>query len=233
MKKTADNFFSETAEDFDLGYSCSQVFKERYQVWTSLWPKYLPVTGQILDLGCGSGIFSFALASRGYFVTGVDGAPNMIALCNKKMHDLHQNKVNFITSKIPFDKNLFSNPFDVIISSSVLEYIEDIDKVLADVAFLLKPNGVFMVSMPNSHALYRNLEKISWKLFHRPKYMKYVQHVVERNDFNSKVNGHGFELMYTQFYGRQNRLTNILPEANASTLFVSVFKKKNILIDNI
>jgi len=226
MKTTADNFFSETAEEFDSGYSKSTVFKERYQVWSSLWPEYLPAEGRVLDLGCGSGVFSFALASRGYQVTGIDGAENMIAICNKRKKESNQENASFILSKIPFDKSLFDIKFDVVISSSVLEYIEDMDKVLSDVSSILQTNGIFMVSMPNSLALYRKLERLAWNVIRRPRYLKYVNHVVNRDAFDARVKGFGFELLHSQYYGNQSKLFALLPDSAASTLFVSIFKKK-------
>ena len=226
MKPTADNYFSDTAEEFDSGYKHSPAFKERFKVWTDLWPKYLPLTGKALDLGSGSGILSFPLATKGLQVTGIDGAANMIALCNSKKDALRIPNVEFIASKIPFDQSILPTPYDVVISSSVLEYIEDIDRVLADVYAILKPGGIFIVSMPNRQAAYRKLERIAYKLIQRPKYMKYVQHVVYKNDFNNKIANLGFDLLHSQFYGKQNKLSSFLPEAIASTLFVSVFKKK-------
>jgi hypothetical protein len=56
--------------------------------------------------------------------------------------------------------------------------------------------------------------------------MRYVQHVVYKNDFNNKIASLGFDLLHSKFYGRQNKMLTFLPEAIASTLFVSIFKKK-------
>jgi 2-polyprenyl-3-methyl-5-hydroxy-6-metoxy-1,4-benzoquinol methylase len=227
MKKTAEGFFSDTAEDFDAGYAKSAAFKERYNVWTSLWSRYFPTSGKILDLGCGSGVFSFALASKGFDVTGIDGAENMIQICKKKNDLLKLSNVHFIQTKIPFEKNLFNDKFEIVISSSVLEYIEDIDIVLTEISLLMQPNGILMISMPNSKALYRNLERLSWHIIRKPQYLKYVHNIVNKDEFNRKINGFGFTLMHSQFYGKQYKISEILPESIGSTLFVSIFKKTN------
>ena len=44
--------------------------------------------GKILDIGCGGGIFSFWLESKGYLVVGIDSNKNMIkiALRNRERH---------------------------------------------------------------------------------------------------------------------------------------------------
>jgi len=41
---------------------------------------HLPTGAHILDLCCGTGQLSHALAERGYQVTGIDGSENMIRL---------------------------------------------------------------------------------------------------------------------------------------------------------
>ena len=49
--------------------------------WLDQFAALLPSTGSVLDLGCGSGIpIARELVDRGLSVTGVDGAPEMIAL---------------------------------------------------------------------------------------------------------------------------------------------------------
>lgn len=45
----------------------------------------IPANGSILDLGCGTGepIAKF-FHEQGYHITGIDGSPNMIALCKRR-----------------------------------------------------------------------------------------------------------------------------------------------------
>jgi 2-polyprenyl-3-methyl-5-hydroxy-6-metoxy-1,4-benzoquinol methylase len=225
MKPSAEGLFSDTAVDFDSYYGTSGVFKERYQVWTALMDKYLIPPGKVLDLGCGSGIFSFYLASKGFKVTGVDGAVNMIELCRQKQQKLGFENAAFILSKIPLEESLKKVQFEYIISSSVLEYIEDLDQVLQDVYSMLKPGGIFMVSMPNRQSWYRKFEQISLKLINRPIYLKYVHHIFSPKDFNAKLTRRNLQLIHSQFYAGQGIWKNLLPVSAGSTLFISVFKK--------
>ena len=48
----------------------------------------------VLDIGCGTGTFALDLANRGYDVTAVDPAPNMIALAAQKDTDRKSTRLN-------------------------------------------------------------------------------------------------------------------------------------------
>ena len=44
----------------------------------------LPPTGEVLDLGCGEGLYSLLFAAEGYELTGVDISPSAIALTRRR-----------------------------------------------------------------------------------------------------------------------------------------------------
>ncbi len=56
--------------------------------WLDRFLALLPPGGRVLDLGCGSGrpMARYCL-ERGYAVTGVDAAPELIALCRERLPD--------------------------------------------------------------------------------------------------------------------------------------------------
>ncbi|HBY74423.1 TPA: hypothetical protein DEG21_00600 [Patescibacteria group bacterium] len=41
------------------------------------------------------------------------------------------------------------NHFDAIFTGETLEHIYDINKTLSDIKFILKPNGIFIITIPN------------------------------------------------------------------------------------
>lgn len=56
--------------------------------WLDRFCALIPEGGQILDLGCGSGLpLARELADRGFAVTGVDGAPEMLELFRHNLPD--------------------------------------------------------------------------------------------------------------------------------------------------
>jgi SAM-dependent methyltransferase len=97
---------------------------------------------RVLDIGCGSGYIREIFSNLGYKVryTGVDV---------KK----HQNfdRFNFVDSEFiqsGIEDFKTENKFDLIISVSALEHIEDDKKVIAKVRQFLKPDGVQIHIVP-------------------------------------------------------------------------------------
>jgi len=102
----------------------------------------------ILDAGCGPGLFSFYIAKKypEARVTGYDISPLDIETCNKKKNSDYINNVSFycVDIRTPFhDKN-----FDFIFSIDVFEHILGNIKVLENVWLALKHGGQFYLAMP-------------------------------------------------------------------------------------
>ncbi|NTV47801.1 MAG: methyltransferase domain-containing protein, partial [Chlorobiales bacterium] len=108
--------------------------------------------------------------------------------------------VEFIEADINNLEKLSLKKADLIICSSVLEYLNDIDKTLGDISSLLKDCGVFIVSVPNRMSLYRRLEPLAFKITGYPEYYAYVKNVVAQNEMSEKMKKQGFELLESAYY---------------------------------
>ena len=100
----------------------------------------------ILDLGCGEGGYSRALAHKGAVVTSADCSEVMIAYAKNKAdeeglkidhHVINANNLNDIDS----------NCFDVVLCSMMLMDVEDLDGTLTEIHRVLKPKGTVFISM--------------------------------------------------------------------------------------
>ena len=99
----------------------------------------------VLDAGCGSGFYSISLAEQGAIVSGIDVSENMIDLA-KKNSDLLSADCKFFDGNIQ-DLSIFeSNIFDLVTSSIVVGYVDDMEKTFSEVHRVLKPNGIFTFS---------------------------------------------------------------------------------------
>lgn len=100
---------------------------------------------RILDLGCGSGPYSFYLARKGFRTVGVDISKTAIAMARELTAQL-QLSCEFVEGD--FLSAPFEGRFDLIVDSHFLHCIvfdDDRAAVLARIRDLLAPNGVFML----------------------------------------------------------------------------------------
>lgn len=110
---------------------------------------------RVLDLGCGQGVFSRALADTGAQVTGIDAAPTLIA------------KARSYQSRTPiryFDRDAANlsgiGEFDAASAILCLQNMEHLEKVCASVSAVLKP-GARMLWVLN-HPSFRIPRQTSW-----------------------------------------------------------------------
>ena len=76
--------FGEFAKYYDLVHQSKDYGQESAYV-DRLIRKYKPDTRTILDIGCGTGNYAFAMQELGYEVTGVDSSAQMIELAKEKV----------------------------------------------------------------------------------------------------------------------------------------------------
>lgn len=98
----------------------------------------------VLDMGCGSGVYADYFLSKGAAsVTCLDFSAEMIALVEKKFGGKVNAYVQDLSEGLPKEKDA---TYDVIVCPLVLHYVEDLTKVFADVARVLKPGGYMVFS---------------------------------------------------------------------------------------
>jgi 2-polyprenyl-6-hydroxyphenyl methylase/3-demethylubiquinone-9 3-methyltransferase len=183
---------------------------------------------KVLDAGCGSGIFSIYLAQKNCIVTGIDGSEKMIELCKKYSQEKNV-VISFQQAILPFENTDILNKQDVILCSSVLEYVVDYEIVIQQFKALLNSNGILIISMPNKDSWYRKIEKYIFKLTGKPAYYQYIQHIFTENDFSKRLKFYGFELQQLTYYPNTTIFSRLLKliglnEKNTNSMFVGVYK---------
>ncbi|WP_223428660.1 bifunctional 2-polyprenyl-6-hydroxyphenol methylase/3-demethylubiquinol 3-O-methyltransferase UbiG [Tateyamaria pelophila] len=107
----------------------------------------------VLDLGCAGGFMAEAVATRGANVTGIDPAAQAIdaARTHAAEAGLEIQYDVGVGEELPYA----DAAFDVVVCVDVLEHVEDLTKVLAEVARVLKPGGLFLFDTINRNLLSR------------------------------------------------------------------------------
>jgi 2-polyprenyl-6-hydroxyphenyl methylase / 3-demethylubiquinone-9 3-methyltransferase len=106
---------------------------------------------KVLDLGCGGGILSEALAVEGALVTAIDLSPEQIDIA--KLHALESGiNVDYrkLASNVLAEQQRES--FDAITCMEMLEHVPEPESILADCRALLKPDGKLFLSTINRSA---------------------------------------------------------------------------------
>ncbi|MBS0604200.1 MAG: 3-demethylubiquinone-9 3-O-methyltransferase [Verrucomicrobia bacterium] len=105
----------------------------------------------ILDIGCGAGFLTNALASEGHRVTGIDLSAKSLSVAEKRDTSKTVRYMQLDAFALPFPEQ----SFDVICAMDFLEHVEMPGQIVREAARLLRPNGLFFF-----HTFNRNL--LSW-----------------------------------------------------------------------
>lgn len=97
----------------------------------------------VLDLGCGSGVFSCLFAKNGAQVTSVDLTETAVTMTaqNSRAQDLSVRVVRADAENLPLDEN----SFDYVFSWGVLHHTADMAAALREVQRVLRPGGEAMI----------------------------------------------------------------------------------------
>jgi 2-polyprenyl-3-methyl-5-hydroxy-6-metoxy-1,4-benzoquinol methylase len=79
-------------------------------------------TGNVLDIGCGTGELALALAARGHTVTGVDLAPHAIELARRKAAERGLDVDLHVADATEFDDH--GSSFDTVLDSGLLHCLQ-------------------------------------------------------------------------------------------------------------
>lgn len=225
-KANAIDFHNAIATEFGGKYEASAAFAERFRVWTALFSRYINPTDRVMDLGCGPGVFSNYLAETGCLVTGIDGSAEMIKLCNRKKTS---GNPRYVVQSLPLPDSTGYLAQDVVLASSLLEYIDDVERVLQQIHALLKPNGLLIVSMPNRLSVYRRVERRLFALTGYPSYFAHIRYVPTEETFNRQLTELGFNRVETTYFSSYDPLSRLLkwalPKQYVNNLFVGVYRK--------
>lgn len=104
--------------------------------------------GEVLDCGMGPGRLLAELDRRGWSVAGVDVSSEMVSLARARLPAHADRLVQASAESLPFA----SESFDGVVATGVFEYVGDLRGAIGEVARVLRPEGVFVVSMPNTRA---------------------------------------------------------------------------------
>ncbi len=125
---------------------------------------------KILDLGCGSGEVTLALAKLGYSGDALDNSKGMLEICKKKLSTFNWKLFLGEAQKTNFQEGTY----DLIIASGLIEYYSDDAILLEEINRILKKNGHLIINVSNKIGYSTCLNSFSYLLKQNP-FFKFIK----------------------------------------------------------
>jgi SAM-dependent methyltransferase len=153
---------------------------------------------KFLDAGAGFGRHAFEAARQGATVYALDYATDEVVMTRNTFGAMLEAKeitekayggvLRGDATKLPFD----DNTFDCVVTSEVLEHIQDDVNVISELHRVLKPGGSLGVTVPSWWP-----EKINWMLsdeYHAPKSVGGHVRIYSATELKAKLRSAGLEV---------------------------------------
>ncbi len=191
------SFAPEFLTEAYAGFSTEEVAgMHRHQGHSFLWnakrrmvsrliQTHMPESRHVLDIGCGTGFITEAIATVLPHATvfGTDIYLNSIELASKKLKDrgfvFHMN-----ATAIPF-----CDTFDLVTSFDVLEHIQDDEKAISEIRASLVPGGVCFLGVPQHPWLWSPADE------HAHHFRRY-----RKDELQEKLKRAGFSIVWTSSF---------------------------------
>lgn len=169
----------------------SYMLGKKQQLITQLTHKK---TGNLLDIGCGTGYFLDTMQQAKWKVQGIEA--------DEKARNFATTQFNLQVDAPQKLQQLPDNSFDVVTLWHVLEHIHDLHGYLAEIKRILKPQGTLLIAVPNYQSYDAQHYKALWAGYDVPRHLwhfapKSLAVIAEKYQLNLS---HHFIMPFDSFY---------------------------------
>ena len=197
-RPSTESFFADQAQVWEWRYE-SRTYRERRKLIRQIVKAEVARLGrpaseiEVLDFGCGGGVLLRDLLEMGLHVTGVDTSREMIGKAQSFLRDYGQTvELECLTTDSGAGKYERRN-YDIVLCISVLEFVPEIEPLIARLAAVLRPGGILIVSVPNRQSWLRRLEQFLHRHSQALQRIPVFSNIVQKNAYLD-VQKHQFTL---------------------------------------
>jgi len=161
QEKSVKEYFEQDAKDYLDAYrkgvgDRGLPFQERENAVREMFPWQ---DARVLDVGGGPGIFTGWLLDRGCEVFTLDIAREMMRLGEMTVHEHPKNRQSHFAvgsvESLPF----VDNSFDAVLCVGLVEYVNDLERALDELARVIPKGGGLIITGPNQTSLISRVDR--------------------------------------------------------------------------
>ena len=120
----------------------------RVPYFAEVWRREVGQDGDFLDVGCGGGVATNALAEMGFKISGVDLAENALEEARREAKAMNIKVPRYDVGSV-YNLPYKNESVDGVLMSDVMEHFHDLRKAASEVFRILKPGGVLVLDTIN------------------------------------------------------------------------------------
>jgi ubiquinone/menaquinone biosynthesis C-methylase UbiE len=125
---------------------------------------HLPLSSRVLEIGCGAGLLSVALARKGYWIDAMDSTPAMVELTRTNAaRSRFAHRINICEGDV-HALSMPANEYDIVVALGVIPWLHSEERALEEMRRILKPGGYLLITADNEVRLNRVLDPRSTPL---------------------------------------------------------------------
>jgi 2-polyprenyl-6-hydroxyphenyl methylase/3-demethylubiquinone-9 3-methyltransferase len=240
---SAEAFFAAQAPGWERKYESNTYRQRRELVLESVKTELgrigrKPDSVDVLDFGCGSGVLLADLVELGVKAVGVDSSSAMIEQACSRLAQVDGHvKLEWLSDA--FSRGAYQKQnYDIVLCTSVLEFIPEIEVVVLNLCSLVRAGGVLLVSVPNRRSWLRVVEMFVHRhprlfrglrgfdhLTATDSYLSYQQHQLTLREIRSMVERHGLQPEQHRFHVAPGFLGSLERLEPLGMMLMTTFRK--------
>ena len=163
LQRSVDRYFDAHSEEWSSIYEKndlqSSIYKSRQAATLDIIDRMaFPKESKILEIGCGAGVLTIALAHRGYRVIALDSVNAMVNLLSERAKEGGVEDRIIAAIGDVHDLQFADQSFDAVLALGVLPWLHSPLNAMKEMARVVRSKGTVIVTMDNKWRLNETLD---------------------------------------------------------------------------